>query len=70
MDKVLQGSAEAPNPWGSQAWVHIGISWRTLKNTDIRDFNIIDLGYDLEFRIFFLSSLGDSNGQPWLKYHR
>ena len=53
MDKVLQGSAEALNPWGSQAWVHIGISWRTLKNTDIRDFNIIDLGYDLDFRIFF-----------------
>ena len=58
MDKVLQGSAEALNPWGSQAWVHIGISWRTLKNTDIRDFNIIDLGYDLDFRIFFFKFSG------------
>ena len=53
MDKVLQGSAEVPNPWGSQAWVHLGIIWRTLKNTDIRDFNIINLGYDLAIRIFF-----------------
>lgn len=52
-------------------WLHIGIAWETLKNTDVwvhplpRETHLIGPGHSLDFSVA-KNSPGDSNVQPGL----